>query len=384
MTKPIKVRLTDNQWRKLRHLSRSRKAPAAMVERSKILLQHIKGATVSLIIKRLGIPRGKVKRCIEKALTMGMDVALRDLPRTGRPSSITDAAIAWIIGLACQKPKDLGYSYELWTTRLLAEHVRQYCQKAGHGCLHNIGRGTISKILSRHKLKPHKIQYYLQLRDPHFDDRMKEVIKTYKQAMEARKNPKAYKSIVFLSYDEKPGIQAIANTAPDLPPHPQQYQTWSRDHEYKRLGTMSLMAAIDLVSGQAHHSMVNRHRSREFIAFLKKLMDSHPPKTKFYIVLDNHSAHVSKEVRRFLITVPNCFEFVFTPKHASWLNLIEVFFSKMARTVLRGLRVNSKTELQKRIQKYFKEVNLNPVVFTWKYMLDQLSESPQSVNAKAA
>lgn len=377
-----RLRLTDNQLRTLRHISRSRKAPAAMVERSKILLQHVGNASTQLIVTRLGTTRGKVNRCIDKALSMGMNVALKDLPRSGRPSSNTAEAEAWFTELACQKPKELGYSYELWTTRLLAEHARKHCRKAGHACLKRIGRGTVSKILSRHKLKPHKVRYYLQLRDPHFDERMKEVIQTYRQAQEARKKPQQYKGIAFLSYDEKPGIQVIANTAPDLPPLPGRYQTWSRDHEYERLGTMSLMAAIDLVSGCARHQLVDRHRSREFVAFLQQLIDAYPPRTKFRIVLDNHSAHMSAEVREYLATVPNRFEFVFTPKHASWLNLIEVFFSKMARTVLRGLRVESKTELRRRIRKYFKEVNRCPVVFTWKYMLDQPAAVQQ--NALAA
>jgi transposase len=368
-----RLRLTDNQLRTLRHISRSRKAPAARVERSKILLQHASGASTALIVKRLGTTRSKVNRCVKKALSMGMNVALKDLPRPGRPPSITAESEAWLTELACQKPKELGHSYELWTTQLLATHVRKHSRKAGHGCLKKIGKGTVSKILSRHKLKPHKVRYYLELRDPDFDERMADVIQMYKQAQEARKRPDKYKGIVFLSYDEKPGIQAIANTAPDLPPVPGQYQNWSRDHEYKRLGTMSLMAAINLVSGRAHHQLVNRHRSQEFIAFLQQLIHAYPPRTKFRIVLDNHSAHVSAEVRRYLASVPNRFEFVFTPKHASWLNLIEVFFSKMARSVLRGLRVSSKTELRRRIRKYFAEINRSPVVFTWKYLLDQQS-----------
>ena len=352
-----------------------------MVERAKILLELGSGTSVSLIAKRLGVTRGKITRCWEKALSMGIDVALRDLPRSGRPSLITEEAEAWLTDIACQKPKELGYSYELWTTSLLAEYAQKNCKKAGHSSLRKVSRGTISKILSRHKLKPHKVQYYLELRDPNFDERMAGVIDIYKQAAAARKNPKAHRNIVFLSYDEKPGIQAIANTAPDLPPAPGRFQTWSRDHEYKRLGTMSLMAAIDLVSGYAHHQLVDRHRSQEFVSFLQKLIETHPPKTTFRIVLDNHSAHISAEVREYLATVPNRFEFIFTPKHASWLNLIEVFFSKMARTVLRALRVDSKSELRQRIRKYFKEVNRRPVVFTWKYLLDQGVQSRSVVAA---
>lgn len=363
--------MTNKQRRKLQSLKRSRKSSAAEVERSKILLLQSAGASISLIAVRLGITRNKITRCINKALSMGVEVALKDLPRSGRPAKISEQAEAWVTNLACMKPSELGYSYELWTTRLLAKHLRKKCRKAGYYCLRKISCGTVSKILSRHKLKPHKVRYYLELRDANFDEKMSAVIKIYKKAKEARNNPNKYRGTIFLSYDEKPGIQAIANTAPDLPPVPGLYQCWSRDHEYKRLGTMSLMAAIDLVSGRAHHQLVDSHCSREFVEFLQKLISKHPPKTKFCIVLDNLSAHMSAEVRNYLTTVPNRFEFVFTPKHASWLNLIEVFFSKMARTMLRGLRVASKAELRQRIRKYFTEVNRSPVVFTWKYLIDQ-------------
>lgn len=365
-----KLRLTDNQQRKLKAISRSRKAPAASVERSRILLYYAKGDTSAVIARRLGIHRGRVDRCVEKALGMGAEAALKDLPRAGRPATITEEATAWLIALACRKPKEYGLSYELWTTRLLQRYVRGHCKRAGHRCLRDISAGTISKILARHQLRPHKVRYYLALRDPNFDEKMKEVIEIYRQAQDARKEINTAKSLVFISYDEKPGIQAIQNTAEDLPPVSGKYAGWSRDHEYIRLGTMSLLAGIDLMTGQAHHLLTNRHRSREFIQFLKQLIDCYPSRTKFRIILDNHSAHISKETRKYLASVPNCFEFIFTPKHASWLNLIEVFFSKMARSVLRGLRVDSKLELKQRIRKYFAEVNRNPVPFTWKYLID--------------
>jgi len=300
---------------------------------------------------------------------MGFEAALKDLPRAGRPATITEEATAWLISLACCKPKDLGFSYELWTLSLLSKYVQDNCEQAGHRCLKNIAKGTISKTLDRHKLKPHKLRYYLELRDPKFDEKMEEVIKVYRQAQVAKELPTKCKGLVFIAYDEKPGIQALKTTAPDLPPVPSKYATWSRDHEYERLGTMSLLAGIDLVTGKVHHHLRNRHRSREFVAFLKHLIASHPPQTRFRIVMDNHSAHISKETMEFLATVPNRFEFVFTPKHASWLNLIEVFFSKMARSVLRHLRVDSKEELRRRIRNYFAGVNRDPVPFTWKYMI---------------
>jgi transposase len=158
----------------------------------------------------------------------------------------------------------------------------------------------------------------------------------------------------------KPGIQAIGTTSPDLPPVPGAFDRTYRDYEYKRHGTLSLLAGIDLLSGHVHGLVAARHRSREFIEFLK-------------IVLDNHSSHISKETRAYLKTVPNRFEFVFTPKHGSWLNLIECFFARMAKTILRGIRVASKEELADRIRLFLREVNQMPVQYKWKYGLDELT-----------
>ena len=179
--------------------------------------------------------------------------------------------------------------------------------------------------------------------------------------------------MAVLSYDEKPGIQAIENTAPDLPPVPGKHSAVGRDHEYIRHGTLSLLAGIDLLSGKVLGLARPRHRSAEFIEFLQ-LADAHyPAGTRIRLVLDNHSAHISKETRAFLGTLPNRFEFTFTPKHGSWLNLIESFFGKMAKTLLRGIRVASADELKTRIELYLKEVNETPVVFRWKYKLETLS-----------
>ncbi|MDZ7367983.1 MAG: IS630 family transposase, partial [candidate division KSB1 bacterium] len=176
-----------------------------------------------------------------------------------------------------------------------------------------------------------------------------------------------------LSYDEKPGIQATANIAPDLSPVPGHHARVGRDYEYKRLGTVSLLGAIDLFSGRVHGLVRNRHRSREFIEMLQHLDSFYPKEMKIRIILDNHSAHISKETRKYLATIPNRFEFVFTPTHGSWLNIIETFFSKMTRQFLRGIRVNSKEELIQRLLKYLDEINEMPVVFKWKYKLDELS-----------
>lgn len=365
-----KLELTPEVKKELERISHSRTEPAQRIERARMLLAYATGATLSEMTREFGTNYPKVDRCVNKALQLGALLSLQDLPGRGRPLTITPGARSWLISMACQKPKDVGYSYELWTTKLLAAHGRKHGPVAGHPTLKHLSRGTVSKILTQNNIRPHKVTYYLERRDPEFDRKMEQVLYLYKE-VEMHRQEKSDE--VILSYDEKPGIQAIANTAPDLPPVPGKHPTISRDHEYIRHGTVSLLAGIDLLNGHVHGLVVNRHRSREFIDFLK-LLDAHYSSDKtIRIILDNHSAHISRETRSYLATVANRFEFIFTPKHGSWLNLIEAFFGKMARTMLRGIRVSSKDELKKRIEKYLAEINKAPVVFRWKAGLDSLA-----------
>lgn len=346
------------------------------MERAKILIAYEEGDSVSSIARELNTNRPKVERCIDKALQLGAMQALEDLPRRGRPASISSEAKAWPVSLACQKPKDLGYSYELWTTRLLARHARDHCLEAGHPSLHGLAGGTVSKVLSDHDVKPHRIKYYLERRNPEFEEKMAQILHVYHEVTMFREKGKPETSnIATLSYDEKPGIQALATVAPDLPPVPGRYPEVARDYEYKRLGTVSLMAGIDLLTGKVWGPVVDRHRSREFIEFLAMIDKKYPPEITIRIVLDNQSAHTSKETRTYLATMPNRFEFVFTPKHGSWLNLIESSFGKMANTMLRGIRVQSKEELKERILLYLDEISREPVIPHWKYQPEATSIS---------
>ncbi len=181
-----------------------------------------------------------------------------------------------------------------------------------------------------------------------------------------------------LSYDEKPGIQAIATTSDDLPPDGK-HRTFSRDYEYKRLGTISLLAGIDLQTGEAIPLIKESHTSKDYIDFLKLLDSKYPKGDKIRLILDNLKVHTSEETRKYLAAVPGRFEFVFTPKHGSWLNLIEGFFSKLTRQSLKGIRVKAKEELIGRIYKYFDEVNADPVVYHWKYKLDEIDPNEEIV-----
>ncbi len=283
------LKLPDEQRGRLAVVSRSRSDEQRRVERAQILLAYAEGESIAAIVRRPGTYRRKVERLVDKALELGPLAALDDLKRRGRPPTITSEARAWLLASACEKPKDLGYSYELWTNELLARHAREHCREAGHPSLARLSRGTVSKILNRNDLRPHKVRYYLERRDPEFDRKMVEVLHVYREVEVIREQggDPAASTTAYLSYDEKPGIQALGTTSGDLPPVPGTF-----DRIYRDFG--------------------------------------------------------------------------------SWLNLIECFFARMAKTVLRGIRVASKEELAARIRLFLSEVNRTPVQYRWKYGLDEL------------
>jgi len=366
------LKLTTEELQTLEIVSKSRTESKTRTERADVLLRYINGEIIADIARFYKTHRTKIESQINKALQIGAVRSLDDLPRPGRPGTITDDARAWIVSLACIKPNDLGYPQEFWTTSMLAAYARENCEGEGHPCLAKLSKGTVSKMLSSHDLKPHKTRYYLERRDPLHDEKMSEVLLVYKEVA-TQLSGEGEALDAYIAYDEKPGIQAVENTAPDLMPVPGMYANVARDYEYKRHGTLSLLAGIDLMTGGIVATVEERHRSVEFIEFLKILDLEYADKQKIKVILDNHSAHTSKKTMEFLATKPNRFEFIFTPKHASWLNLIESFFSKLARTLLRGIRVKTKEELRERILFHIDLLNQSPVLFRWKYKMEEES-----------
>ncbi len=360
--------LAPGQRKTLEELAGSRTAPTREVERAKVLLGYAAGTSITELQRELGFSRPMIYRCVDKALAAGVQMGLKDKYHRPHEPEITDAAKAWVVSVACTKPKDHGLAAELWTISALARFVSEGAQAAGFARLANAGKSTVWRILNENEIKPHKIRYYLEKRDPEFDRKMQEVLMVYRDVSiysegavhDARPN-----AIYTVSVDEKPGVQAIGLTAPDLPPVPGKAQAVGRDYEYVRRGTVSILAGIDLHSGHIFANVEDRHRSVEFIALLKRLDEHYPQDAIIRVVLDNHSAHISKETMAYMATRPGRFEYVHTPKHGSWLNLIECAFSKMARTFLRHIRVKSVDELKERIVKGIAEFNATPVVFRW-------------------
>ena len=261
-----------------------------------------------------------------------MKNALFDAPRRGRNPEITDEEKAWIINIACQRPADYGYAAETWTYAKLTSHINKTAEAAGYVRLSTIHKSTVYTILSEADIKPHKITYYCENRDPDFDSKMHNVLLVYKQLQ--------------MQFDES---------------------------------TVSLLAAIDLQTGEAIPLVRDKHSSKEYIEFLKFLDEKYPKGDKIRLALDNLKVHTSNETRRYLATIPERFEFVFTPKHGSWLNMVEGFFDKMTRQMLRGIRVKTKDELVSRIHQYFSEINEEPVVFHWRYNLDVIDVSEEII-----
>ena len=307
--------LTQEQRTMLQELSASRVASTREVERAKVMLGYADGVSITELQRRLGFSRPMIYRCVDKALGAGIQMGLKDKYHRPHEPEISDEAKAWVVSIACTKPKDHGLASELWSIWALARFVGERAEGAGFARLANAGKSTVWRILDDNDIKPHKIRYYLEKRDPQFDRKMQEVLMVYRDVSlynegavhDARPNP-----IYTVSVDEKPGVQAI-----------------------------------------------------EFIALLKQLDAHYPEDAIIRVVLDNHSAHISKETMAYLSSRPGRFEYVHTPKHGSWLNLIECAFSKMARTFLRHIRVTSKDDLKQRILKGIAEINASPVVFRW-------------------
>lgn len=366
-TKKSEIILTEEERIKLLALSRSRTAPLREIQRAEIIMKYIEKTEITVIAEEVNVSRPTVYKCIDKAVAMGVMAALKDYYHSPKKPVITEEAKVWVINIACQKPKDYGYAAEIWSRKLLANHVRKHAAEEGHPSLSKADKATVHRILAEHPIRPHKVAYYLERRDPEFDKKMKEILLIYKEvqvsdSLSESESPK----ICTVSVDEKPGVQAIQNISPDILPDPSKNSRIMRDYEYKRLGTVSILAALDLHDGHIIAQVHDRHRSIEFISLLKELDEYYPADSRIRLILDNHSSHVSKETRAYLAEKPNRFIYTHTPKHGSWLNLVETLFGKMARTFLKYIRVESKDELKKRILKGIEEINMAPVIHRWK------------------
>ena len=379
--------LTDEDKEFLNKLLQQSTLEARKYVRSKILLLKAQNLSNEKIADKLDITLPTVRLCIEKYMAGGVKNALEDGKGRGRKKEISDSDETWVINKACSKPKDFGLSAELWYPASLTRYLRSVAVEEGHPRLEKISEFAVRQIIKKAKIQPFKVKYYCEKRDPKFDEKMHDVLVVYKQVElqfddSGNIKPTEGAMVHTLSYDEKPGMQAIESTTEDEAPVSGGEKTSSikRDYEYIRHGTLSLLAAIDLLTGEAIPLVSLTHKSSDFVKFLKLLDNKYPVGDKIRLVLDNHSAHTSKETQSYLNTVPGRFQFVFTPTHGSWLNMVEGFFSKLTKQMLNGIRVKDISELERRIYQYFNEVNQVPVPYHWSYKLDDIDLTKEDIN----
>lgn len=388
MSKIIKtINLTESDISTLEKLLRQSTVEARTYIRAKILLLKYDEYTYEQIADKLDVCLSAVKSCVQRFLDGGVDAALNDRKGRGRRPEISDSDTAWVIDRACEKPKDHGYAAEFWYPASFTRFIHSIAEEEGHLRMASVSESTLRKILKKAKIKPFKVTYYCERRDPDFENKMHDVLVIYKQvSMQFNEDgslmPFEGTPVHTLSYDEKPGIQATGTTSDDRVPIPgiDKYSTVMRDYEYVRSGTLSLLAGIDLLTGEAVPYISATHKSSDFVHFLEMLNAKYPAGDKIRLVLDNHSAHTSKETQEYLNNIPGRFEFVFTPTHGSWLNLVEGFFSKMTKQMLNGIRVSGKDELADRIYKYFDEINQVPVPYRWSYSLDDIDIEKEDIS----
>ena len=248
--RPIELAVNDVEVAALKEISRSRSEPAIRVQRARILLAYRESLSFFAVGHALGVHHQTVQRCVERAAVEGPMAALDDRLPPGKAPTITTEAKAWIKDLACRKAKELGYPHELWTTRLLASHAREHGPAEGHGCLAKLAQGTLCKILNKQEIKPHKVRYYLERRDPEFERKMAEVLCVYREVKLIKETAAAAKqepsdAVAIISYDElcrarDSSSYAARSTMPsESGIEYQQYQIW-----LDRLGIVCPVASL--------------------------------------------------------------------------------------------------------------------------------------------
>ncbi|MCF8479123.1 MAG: IS630 family transposase [Rhodospirillum sp.] len=352
MAQTVSVLVSPEDRARLTALLGDRNRPLKHIQRARIILFSAERLPVLEVAARAEISRPAVWRWQLRYAEQGVDGLLRDKTRKPGRASLSTAVVAKVLALTCSEPPG---AVTHWTGRAVAARI-------------GISLRAVQRIWEAHRLQPHRLRTFKRSTDPAFAAKVEDVVGLYM-------DPPCH--AVVLSIDEKSQIQALDRTQPGLPLKPGKCGTMT--HDYKRNGTTTLFAALNILDGTVIGRRMPRHTHKEFLAFLKTIERSVPPGKIIHAITDNYATHKQPDVLKWLADHPR-WVFHFTPTSGSWLNAVEGFFSTLTRRRLRRGVFRSVTELQDAIACYIREHNRSAKPFVWtasaQSIFDKLAQTP--------
>jgi len=331
------LRVDEDQRRRLQHLARSGKTPQKIALRARIVLAAGEGQPHRAIARQLGVSRPTVLLWRKRFASHGMPGIVKDAPRPGRRKAIGPEVVKRVVEATMHTtPPDATH----WSVRSMAK-------------AQGLSRMTVQRIWEQHRLQPHRVENFKFSKDPQFVEKLRDVVGLYL-------NPPEH--ALVLSVDEKSQIQALDRTQPLLPLRPG--LPARQTHDYKRHGTTTLFAALNMLDGKVIGQCLQRHRSQEFVRFLKKIDQETPADLDLHLIVDNYSTHKSPVVKRWLARHKR-FHLHFVPTGSSWLNMVERWFEEITRKRIRRGTFKSVRQLIDAITEYLEHHNGDPVPFVW-------------------
>jgi len=353
---PVQIELSEQERAQLESWARRRSSAQALAQRSRVVLLASQGLNNTEIAARLGVHRPMVRKWRSRFAEFRLD-GLIDEPRPGKPRTISDEQVEQVIVKTLEStPKDATH----WSTRSMAAEV-------------GLTQSAVHRIWRAFGLQPHRQETWKLSKDPQFVAKVRDVVGLYLNPPERA---------VVLCVDEKSQIQALDRTAPILPMLPGTPERAT--HDYKRSGTSSLYAALDITTGQVIGSLHARHRAIEFKKFLQSIDREIPAELDVHVILDNSSTHKTPAIKKWLLAHPR-FVLHFTPTSSSWLNLVERWFAELTNKKLRRGAHRSVRELNTDIRAWIADWNENPRPYVWaktaEQILDSISRYCDRINA---
>jgi len=338
--------LSEAETEELRRLERRRTTAQALALRARIVLACAEGHSNTEVARRCRVTRPTVGKWRQRFVERRLD-GLHDEPRPGHPRTVSDEDVERVLVMTLEsQPADATH----WSTRSMA--------KAS-----GLSQSTVGRIWRAFSLQPHRTESFKLSTDPLFIEKVRDIVGLYLDPPD---------HALVLCVDEKSQIQALDRTQPLLPMRPGQVER--RTHDYRRHGTTTLFAALDVKSGEVIGQCHRRHRSREFLRFLKQVEAAVPGELDVHLILDNYGTHKTPAVRRWVARHPR-FQVHFTPTYSSWLNLVERWFALLTERRLRRGVFRSTRELEQTIERYLAQHNDDPKPFAWTKTADEILQA---------